>query len=158
MFGLGAQNFMEPVCLRNSVQNYYHLFLSITSLLDSSAFYPQHYMRAEATALRKEAQVQCFSRNAVVQRRHSAISTLVSSLTITPFFPLFILTSLHPHFSVLKSFSLDHLAKHSIFYCCDWKLKIATLGEQEKKKKSHRHKMSLEHLFMSYNKRLLNEW
>ena len=127
---------MEPVCLRNSVQNYYHLFLSITSLLDSSAFYPQHYMRAEATALRKEAQVQCFSRNAVVQRRHSAISTLVSSLTITPFFPLFILTSLHPHFSVLKSFSLDHLAKHSIFYCCDWKLKIATLGEQEKKKKA----------------------
>lgn len=127
---------MEPVCLRNSVQNYYHLFLSITSLLDSSAFYPQHYMRAEATALRKEAQVQCFSRNAVVQRWHSAISTLVSSLTITPFFSLFILTSLHPHFSVLKSFSLDHLAKHSIFYCCDWKLKIATLGEQEKKKKA----------------------
>ena len=119
MFGLETQNFMEPVFLRNSVQNYYHLFLSITSLLDSSEFYPQHYLRAEAAALRKEAQVQCFSRNAAVQTRHSAISTLWSSLTITPFFSLFILTSLHPHFSVLQSFSLDHLAKHSIFYCCD---------------------------------------
>lgn len=116
-------------------------------------------MSAGATALRKGAQAQCFWTNAAAQRRHSAVSTLLSSLTITPFFALFILTALHPHFSVLKSFSLDHLAKHSIFYCCDWKLKNPRRGEQKKKKKkSQRHKMSLEHLFMSYNKRLLNEW
>ena len=92
-------------------------------------------MSAGATALRKGAQAQCFWTNAAAQRRHSAVSTLLSSLTVTPFFALFILTALHPHFSVLKSFSLDHLAKHSIFYCCDWKLKNPRRGEQKKKKR-----------------------
>lgn len=65
-----------------------------------------------------------------------------------PFFSLFILNFLCHHFSVLKSFSLDCLPRHSATYLTTIvRSKTARLGRQ--KINRSRHKMSLEHLFIS---------
>lgn len=116
-------------------------------------------MSAGATALRKGAQAQCFWTNAAAQRRHSAVSTLLSSLTVTPFFALYLNRLTSSFFSLKILFSRPSSKTLNLLLL--WlKVKESKTGwaEKKKKKKSQRHKMSLEHLFMSYNKRLLNEW